>query len=538
MRKTETLFVGAGLIAALIVSGVVVWRAFAPADNGVLHQYPTTKYGAFLAAQHAIYVNDFERAAEFGRNLDNIEYAVVYNTRMLSEFLSGRLPSEAKLMRDEKNAAARLIYDAYLVDQGQWEELYKRHKKDTSALSAPLRIWSSVATKHSSDAIKFISKLPTNESWKSFARGQIYAQEGDIAAAEKEFAAVSPDFMNINDYLYVMSFYRANDLNGAAAKLREEFTSKPGGMYMLGYDSVPDWSVYEGNKNALAFSLLQSVSHTQIMMYSDLALLLLRFAQITGSDFASNNDAINYYLGQYFHNNVGDYIKHFNAISPDSPFYLFGVLRIADKTGDFDSLAAALEVSPLFVPGANRLIAHYVSHGDRRGAMRVVARALADDNITPEGRGYFLKSRAQINFAFGDLDAAQSDIRAASDVLPIDGEILALQSKIWALQRRELDNAYEYAMGLVRQNPTDVGAWDVLGRVVAVREGDDAALELIERVGEVSNSCSSLFEQLGDLYSAKGDSRRARDAYSRAIDLAQDGLTVIPALEKKIRNLK
>ncbi len=538
MRKTETLFVGAGLIAALVLSGVVVWRALAPAGETETHRYPTTKYGAFLAAQHAIYVNDFERAAEFSRNLEDIEYTAVYNTRMLSEFLSGRLPADAKLMRDEKNAAARLIFDAYLVDQGKWDDLYKRHKKDTSALSAPLRIWSSVATGHTADAIKFVSKLPTNESWKAFTRGQIYAQTGDAARAEKEFDAVSTDFMNINDYLYVMSFYRANGKEDKAAKLRDEFTSKPGGMYMLGHNAVPEWKYYEGNKNALAFSLVQNVSHTQIMMYSDLSLLLLRFAQIAGPSYAGENDAINYYLGQYFYNNTGDYKKHFGAIPADSPFYLFGVLRIADKSGDFERLATAIEANPLFVPGANRLVAHYVSHGDRRAALRVVSRALADENLTPDGRGFFLKSRAYINFAFDDLDAAQADLRAASDILTIDGEIVALQSKIWARQNRELENAYEYAMGLVRQNPTDVAAWDVLGRVVAAREGPDAALELIARVGEVANTNCSLFEQLGDLYLGKGDKKLARDAYLRAVELANDGLCVIPELEKKIRKIK
>jgi len=538
MRKTETLFVGAGLIAALVLSGVVVWRALAPTDESVSHRYPVTKYGAFLAAQHAIYVNDFERAAEFSRDLNDIEYPTVYNTRMLSEFLSGRLPADAKLMRDEKNAAARLIYDAYLVDQGKWEDLYKRHKKDTSALAAPLRIWSSVATGNTADAIKFVSKLPTNESWKAFTRGQIYAQTGDTTRAEKEFGAVSTDFMNINDYLYVMSFYHANGMDGAAAKLRDDFTSQPGGMYMLGYNAVPDWEYYKGNKNAMAFSLLQHVSHTQIMMYSDLSLLLLRFAQIAGPSYAGENDAINYYLGQYFYNNSGDYKKYFDAIPKDSPFYLFGVLRMADKSGNFEPLAAAIEANPLFVPGAGRLIAHYVSQGNRRAALRVVSRALADDNITPDGRGFFLKSRAHIHFAFDDLDAAQADLRAASDILTIDGEIVALQSKLWARQNRELENAYEYAMGLVGKNPTDVAAWDVLGRVVAAREGTDAALELIERVGEVANTNCALFEQLGDLYSAKGDKKLARDAYMRAIDLADEGFCVIPALEKKIRKLK
>lgn len=538
MRKIETLFVGAGLICALVVAGVAAWRGFSTTENSEMHQYPITKYGAFLAAQHAIYVNDFERAAEFSRNLDDVEYTTVYNTRVLADFLSGKMPPDTHFMQDEKNAAARLIYDAHLVNQDNWEELYKRHKKDTSALSAPLRIWSSVATKRSTDAIKFIATLPTNESWKSFMRGQIYAQNGESERAGKEFAAVSADFMNINDYLYVMSFYKAHGMTDAASKLRREFTSKPGGMYMLGFDNIPDWKVYEGNKNALAFSLLQNVSHTQAMMYSDLALLLLRFAQITAPTYNENNDAINYYVGQYFYNNAGNAERYFSAIDTSSPFYLFGVLRMADRSGDFGPLVMAMDAWPLFVPGASRLIAHYVSHGDKRSALRVVSSALEDENITSDGRGYFLKARAQIHFAFGDMDKAQHDLRLASDILQMDGEILALQSKIWASQKRELDNAYEYAMQLVRQNPADVAAWDVLGRVVAVREGTDAALELIERVGEVAGTCSSLFELLGDLYVVSGDSAHARDAYMRAIDLANDGLSVIPTLEKKIRNLK
>lgn len=44
--------------------------------------------------------------------------------------------------------------------------------------------------------------------------------------------------------------------------------------------------------------------------------------------------------------------------------------------------------------------------------------------------------------------------------------------------------------------------------------------------------------RLGDLYAANGDSKRARDAYMRAIDLSDDGLTIVPELKKKIRKLK
>ncbi len=538
MKKIETLFVGAGLLTALAATGVFVWTGTRSHENNVTNVYPATKYGAFLAAQHAIYVNDFESAARFSKGLSDTEYAVVSNTRMISEFLSGKLPDNAKLLKNEKSMPAGLIYDAYLVGQGDWNELYRRHKKDESALSAPLRIWASVATGHVAECLKFIDKLPTNSSWKAFARGQVYAQSGDIKKAADAFADVSPDFMNINDYLYVMSFYRAHDMGAAADALHRDFTMRPGGMYMLDFDAVPDWENFKGYENSLAFGLIQNVSHTQIMMYSDLAILLLRFAQITGPAYNSDNAAINYYLGQYFYNNTGDCEKYFASIPSDSPFHLFAVLRMADRTGDISQLAATVHENPLFVPAVNKLVAYYVSGGQRRAALRLVGRALSAENISDAGRAHFLKTRAHIYFAFGDYEDAQKDLHAASDIMSVDGEVLALQAKLWAAQNRELDNAYEYAMGLVKQNPTDIVAWDTLGAVVLVRDGVPAALDVLERVGEVANHCSSLFERLGDIYVTTGDKTRARDAYMRAIDLSDDGLSVVPVLRKKLKDLK
>ncbi len=538
MRKIESLFVGAALIGALGVTGSLLWRASHNDDSNVVHQYPTTKYGAFLAAQHAVYVNDFDAAAEYTNVLRDTDYAIVQNTRMISEFLSGRLPTDVAWLAQEKNAPARLIYDAHLVVNNKWDDLYKRHKKDESALSAPLRIWSSVATGRSADALKFIDKLPTNESWKSFVSGQIYAETGDIKRAAIEFGNVRPEFMNINDYLYVMSFYKQNGMDDDAESLRNEFTSRPGGMFMLDYDSIPAWDMFAGYRNALAFSLVQNVSHTQIMMYSDLAILLLRFAQIVGPDFGQSSDAINYYLGQFFFNNNGDYAGHFEKINPQSPFHLFGVLRVAEKSGDMRKLTHALRDNPLFVPAVNTLVAHNIKNGNRRGALRVVNRALGDDNLTDNGRAFFLKSRAHIHYMFGDFDAAQSDLRAASDTLVVDAEIMLLQAKIWAAENREIENAYDYAMTLVKRDPTDVMAWDTLGCVVAVREGIEPALDVLIRVGEVSHTCSSLYEHLGDLHMAAGDKARARDAYIRAIDLSDDGLVIVPNIQRKLRKIK
>ena len=538
MRKTETLFISIALIVVIIVTGGAIWYACRDDNAARNYQYPTSQFGSFLAAQHAIYVNDFDSASKFAAQLTDTDYSTVQTTKFLSDFLSGRMPDQVFILEEEKTAAPRLIYDAHLVQNNKWDDLYKRHKKDESALAAPLRIWASVATDRRKDALKFIKTLPTNASWQNFVSGQIYAETGDIDQAAKSFADVSTDFLNINDYLYLMSFYRAHDMTENAEKLHDEFTSRPGGMFMLEFENIPDWSVYSGIKNQLAFSLVQTVSHTQIMMYSDLSILLLRFAQLTGNEYSRDNDAINYYLGQFFYNNTGDYAKYFNQIGLDSPFYSFAALRMAEKNDDIDAVKNVVKNNPLFVPAVNKLIAYNIQHGNRRAALRTVNMALDDENLNELGRAFFLKSRAHIYYMFGDYDDAQSDLHDASSVLPLDGEILALQAKIWAARGRNIEDAYDYAMTLIRQDPTDIMAWDTLGVVITVREGAAPALDVIVRVADVAASCSSLFEHLGDLYVAIGDDKLARDAYLRAIDLSDDGLVIVPELQKKLRKLK
>ena len=90
--------------------------------------------------------------------------------------------------------------------------------------------------------------------------------------------------MNINDYIYIMSFYLSHDMQDRAGDLKERFTARPAGMFLKEFDNFPNWSVFSGYNNALAFSLIQNVSHTQILMYSDMALLMMRFAEITAPD--------------------------------------------------------------------------------------------------------------------------------------------------------------------------------------------------------------------------------------------------------------
>lgn len=538
MKRFESLFISIALFAVLITAGVATWQHTNNTSTDTVYHFPSTQFGDFLAAQHAIYANDFDKATEFANNLSETDISVVNNTKLISEFLGGKIPQDAHLLKHEKSFPAKFIYEAWLIQNNNWKEMHNRHKNDTSALIAPFRIWPAIANDWRTNTFKYIDKLPVNESWREFVRGQIYAELGDIDKAAKHFDAVSPDFMNINDYLYIMSFYTHHNMTDRAGDLKTKYTSRPAGMFLMNFDKIPDWSIFSGYKNAMAFSLLQNVSHTQILMYSDMAILMLRFADVIAPEMTKNTDAINYYMGQFFYTNTGDYQHYFNKVNSDSPFYPFIALRNAEKTGNMAELEQSLREFPLFVPAVNKLVGYHIKQGNKRAALRVVNRAINNNDIDDAGRAFFTKSRAQIHYSFGDYDAAQSDIKLASDTFAVDAEIISLQAKIWAAQNREIENAYKYAMALVSQNPTDIMAWDTLGVVVAVREGTLAALDVLERVGEISQEYSPLYLHLGDIYVSIGDYDKARQSYMRAIDLSDDGLTVVPEIESKIRKIK
>ena len=539
MKKIENIFIGISLFAILAVTSTGIWRHIQKTQhNGSSVTTPETRFGSFLALQHAVYINDFDSALKITEQLQDEDIKIVKNAKIAAEFLAGKLSNDATSLKDEKSITADFIYDAHLVKNNNWKELYSRHKNDESALIAPFKIWSGVANEYFTKTLKFIDTLPTNASWRAFVRGQIYAEWGKIDEAVKSFEKVSTDFMNINDYLYLMSFYKHFDMPEKAATLKYKFTSRPNGMFMISFNNIPDWSRYQGVHNALAFSLLQNVSHTQVMMYSDFSVLLLRFIEIVSPEFAKDNDAINYYLGQYFYNNDGNPETHFIHISNNSPFYPFVELKRAERNNDVDGLKKALKKYPNFVPAINKVIGHYIQTGNKDAAIKTINNAIGNEKLDETSRAFFMKSRAQIYYAFGDLDKAQQDIDSILQVIVMDPETLALQAKIWAEQNTEIETAYKYAMALVTRNPSDIMAWDTLGLVVNVREGPDAALEVLERVSEVSKIHSPLFVHLGDIYASVGEYEKARQSYMRAIDLSDDGLIVVPLIERKIRKLK
>ena len=139
---------------------------------------------------------------------------------------------------------------------------------------------------------------------------------------------------------------------------------------------------------------------------------------------------------------------------------------------------------------------------------------------------------------FGDAKRAQKDLDEMENIdIKMSPDIMMLQARVWALQDKNLDKAYNYAMTLIKMNTSDIAAWDLLSLIVDKKESTDNALEILERVGEVTPS-SVVYEHLGDFYKKKGDKERAKKSYMQALDLSDDYLIIVPYVQKKIRKLK
>ena len=495
-----------------------------------------TDFGRFLAAQHALYINDFDAASNMIKDVKS-EIVSVEQVKIFADFFSGKMPENVSVLKSDKDLPNKLIYDAYLIQNNNWTEVYKRHASDKSVLNAPIRIFSAVKQGKTKEALKFIDSLSAEDNWKAFVRGQIAVLNNDIDGAAKEFAKVEPAFMNLNDYMYLMSFYNENEMFEDVDILRADFTDGAKGMFLLNYEDIPDWSEFSGYENNLAFSLIQYVSHMSIMMYTDVSVLLLRVADAISD---TNQDALNYFIGLYYINNSGDYEQSFNNISGRSPWYLFAQQKMALKRNDMYAMERLAGKNPLFTYATEVVLKHYVKTGNKKAAMNLLNTALKTKNLSDSGRVYFLKNRANVCLLFNDTKCAQSDI---DEILDIDykllSEVTSLQARTWNQKDINLVDAYDYIMNVIKRNPSNVFAWDVLSLIVEKREGLDAALELLEHVGEISAlNISSVYEHLGDMYVKKGEIEKAKKSYLLAIDLADDGLVVVPVIQKKIRKLK
>jgi tetratricopeptide (TPR) repeat protein len=541
-KKNSFILGGALLIGGLAVLGIIILSRMQNTNNSKVYVYPDSKFGNYLAIKHAIWVDDFDSVIKFSGALKDSDVASVKADVAVSQFLAGNFDYSAKALAGESALPARIARAAYLLRTDDWKGVYSSFAKDNSQILAPVRIWSAVAVGKESEALKFINQTNASESWKLFARGMVYAETKKPAKAKEYFDKVPLDFFNLNDYLYLMAFYEKNGFDKAAGELHKDFSETPGGAFARSYKA--EYADFSGFKKALCFGLIQNVSHTPSMSYSGAALMLMRLTQAIGG----NNDPINYYLGMYFYiSGSEEYVDYFSKINTDSPYYLFVMMKNAERAGNFNKMRSdlkeALKKNPYFIPALQKLVAINLQKGRYDDALDMVNNALKTSDLSREGsekiKSYLLLMRARVYLADSNLDKAQDDILKAGDLTHSNPEVLLSMAKVWAAKKEHLDKAYLYVTAVIKDSPSNIDGWDTLAMVVWAKEGTSAAAEVLERVGRVANENSALFQHLGDVRAMLGDKNGAIEAYQHALILSGDGLSCSETcLESKIKRLK
>ena len=85
MKKIDYLFIAGSLLCAIVILSNAMWHNIHTTNNTeIAHKMPDSQFGNFLAAQQAIYMNDFKAANNFADTLNETQYPVVQNTKLIS----------------------------------------------------------------------------------------------------------------------------------------------------------------------------------------------------------------------------------------------------------------------------------------------------------------------------------------------------------------------------------------------------------------------------------------------------------------------
>ena len=538
------------LIFGFVFGAGAVFLSRPIVDDGSEDDLFNTNFGLWLAAQHAVVSDDFGRAAEFLGQIAGDVPQVVSAARGMLLFLDSGDVSEIRSVRGADRAIFNIINVAILSKDGKWREANRAFQRISPQFWAPLGIWSLVGSAGTSGsgnikgAVAFIDKMPrVTQPWKDFQKGAVYAATKNPKTARRFFQSVPVSFLNLSDYHLVMSFYDRFGFKKELAELREQWNQNPGGAYMADADFSPDWSRYDSFQKMIAAGLIQKISHSGESMMGDTGLLALRVAQMLGAEPA----VAGYYIGMYFYtNNSENYKRYWNPMISNPIYGPFVRMRIADRmAGKGEPVRALVKIlrdHPLFLPALQNLWRREMSEGQGAMVMRALNRAI--DAAVSSGAGenslimaYLLRARAHTSYMMGDLDLADDDLIKASDIAPLDGSIMAMRVRVWTARRENINEAYRFAISLVRAFPSNVENWGLLAMVIRQTEGDKQALELLERVAHVAEEASELFMVLGDLRLAAGNGKGARDAYQKALALSGDGLVIKSDIERRIRRL-
>ncbi len=149
-------------------------------------------------------------------------------------------------------------------------------------------------------------------------------------------------------------------------------------------------------------------------------------------------------------------------------------------------------------------------------AVGILEKLVAKDGASVEAQ-YFLGSALE---RAGQIDRAVEVFEALLKASPDFAPALNYLGYMWAERSEKLDRALRMINKAVAIDPDNGAFIDSLGWVHFQRGELESARDYLERAARLISDDPTVFEHLGDVYSAMGDADRAGESYRRAIALS------------------
>jgi tetratricopeptide (TPR) repeat protein len=268
-------------------------------------------------------------------------------------------------------------------------------------------------------------------------------------------------------------------------------------------------------------------------------------------------------------------LEEFNAalhIRPDNAMVLYYMSLVFEETGRYDEAVAALKKVVSAEPSNINAFLHLAYIYDRQkkddDAIRIYEEILSFEKEKPEVYLYlantlmhkkdFRRAEALLNGAlekFSDhdellfslavvyektdrFDDMVAKLRKVIEINPKSAEALNYLGYSFADRNIQLEEAYSLVQRALELKPGNAYYLDSLGWVYFRQGRLTQALETILRSVETAKDDPVLYEHLGDIYLALGQSGKADEAWKKALQLHEKEEGLKERVEKKLRDTR
>ncbi len=499
--------------------------------------------GAYLAARHAGYFNDYSKAAEYytlALARDPSNPALLENALMafigLGDFDRANAIAQKMLADGIESQSANMTLTVGLARKGRFDAILQNLDEGHSIgplVDGLVRAWAEVGQGRMSEAQQAFDKVIAAKGTKAFGlyhKGLALASVGDFEGADRIFSGEEAGPLRMTRrgviaHAQILSQLERNDaalelFDQAFGKAIDARTSEMRAKLEAG-ESLP-FTLVSSPEDGLAEVFYTVASALKGEAADSYTLIYSRMAETLKPDHtdallltASLFDALKRYDLA---------IETYKRVSPQDPAFVTAEMGRADALRKSGKVDASVEVLEQLAKSNPNLPTVQVTLGDTfrqtknfAGAAKAYSRALELYGPPTKSQWFIYYARGIALERLDDWEKAEADFRQALKLQPNQPNVLNYLGYSLVEKNTKLDEALGMIQRAVAARPDDGYITDSLGWALYRLGRYKDSVSFMERAAELTPTDPIINDHLGDVYWAVKRFREARVQWQRAL---------------------